>query len=131
MRNWILLAAFTWTVFIIYACLIDAADVPEASWLDIPNKDKIVHFTFYFVFTFLWVQVVKFKSGLSPKKVRAAVFFTAVIFGIIIEVCQGLFTEERSPDVLDALANTSGSAVSVLLLWLLDKRNNKINVPSH
>ncbi|MDV6170278.1 VanZ family protein [Flavobacterium sp. DG1-102-2] len=125
------MAAFAWTVFIVYACLINAADIPQATWLDIPNKDKIVHFTFYFVFTFLWVQAIKTKKELSPKRVRAAVFFSAVIFGILIEVCQGVFAKERSPDVLDAIANTCGSAVSILLLWLLDKRNNKINVPSH
>ena len=107
-----------------------AANIPETSWFDIPNKDKIVHFTFYFVFTLLWVRVIKKNSRLTPKQVRIYIFFAAALFGILIEICQGLFTTERSPDVLDAIVNTSGSALSVFILWLLEKRNNKINVPS-
>lgn len=130
MRNWILSAAIVWTLFIIYACLTKAADIPQAFWLDIPNKDKIVHFAFYFVFTLLWVRVIGQNRRFTSKQIRLYIFLSAVVFGILIEVCQGLFTTERSPDVLDALANTSGSALSVFVLWLLEKRSNKINIPS-
>jgi len=130
-RNWILSAAIVWTLFIIYACLTKAADIPQASWLDIPNKDKIVHFTFYFIFTLLWVRVIGQNSRFTSKQIRLYVFLAAAFFGGIIEMCQGLFTTERSPDILDALANAIGSAISVIILWLLEKRSNKINIPSH
>lgn len=121
MHKGFLFAASGWTGFIIYACLMKAADIPEASWLNIPNKDKIVHFTFYFVFTLLWVGAVR-NRRFTPKQIRMYVFFAAVFFGILIEICQGLFTTERSPDVLDAIANTSGSALSVFVLWLFREK---------
>lgn len=122
MRNIFLLAAVAWTLFITYACLTAAANVPKVAWLNIQHKDKIVHFTFYLVFTLLWVLDLIKAKRFSPKKARIVVFIIAVLFGIIIEICQGLFTKERSPDALDVLANTSGSAAAILLLWIFDKK---------
>ena len=46
----------------------------------------------------------------------------AVVYGVIIEICQGLFTADRSADIMDALANTAGSALAVLVLWFLKKK---------
>lgn len=120
-RNKFLLATVVWVVFITYACLASASEIPKATWLDIPNKDKIVHFIFYFVFTVLLYKDYKVKAG-SLKKAWIFAFATAVGYGIIIEICQGLFTVERSPDVMDALANTSGSALAIFALWLREKR---------
>ena len=121
MRNVFLLAALAWTLFITYACLTTAANIPKAAWLNFEHKDKLVHFTFYFVFTLLWVLDLNNTKKFSPKKVRLVVFTIAVLFGIVIEICQGLFTAERSPDAFDVLANTSGSAAAILLLWLFEK----------
>ncbi len=130
MRNKFLLAALVWTVFVTYLCLTDATNIPKVSWLHIQNKDKIVHFTFYFVFTFLWVNALKQYDKFTPKKARIYIFIVAFIFGIIIEICQGILGKGRSADVIDVLANTSGSALSILVLWLLERRKDKINVPS-
>ena len=121
-RNIFLLAAVAWTLFITYACLTAAANIPKAAWLNFEHKDKIVHFTFYLVFTLLWVLDLKKVKNFSPKKARLFVFVIAVIFGVIIEICQGMFTVERSPDALDVLANTSGSAAAILMLWFFDKK---------
>lgn len=121
-RNIFLLAAVGWTLFITYACLTTAANIPKAAWLNIEHKDKIVHFTFYLVFTLLWVLDLKKANKFSPVKARLFVFIFAVIFGTIIEICQGMFTAERSPDAFDVLANTSGSAAAILVLWILDKK---------
>jgi VanZ family protein len=89
-------------------CLVSASSVPEAAWLNIRNKDKIVHFIFYLVFTLLLYKDYKVKTG-SIKKAFVYAFATAVSYGIIIEICQGLFTDGRNADSMDVLANTSGS----------------------
>ena len=121
MRNKFLLATIVWVIFITYACLAQAADIPKASWLNIEHKDKIVHFTFYFVLTFLLYKDFKLKTG-SVNKAWLYAFLTAVIYGVVIEICQGLFTAGRSADVMDALANASGSAFAILVLWLRQKQ---------
>jgi len=116
-----LLATVAWVVFITYACLAEPADIPEASWLDIPHKDKIVHFIFYFVLTVLLSIDYKVRS-VTIKKAWLYAFLTAVVYGVIIEICQGSFTVSRSADVLDVAANSSGSAFAIFTLWFLWKR---------
>ncbi len=81
-------------------------------------KDKIVHATFYFVFTIFWCLF--FRTRMKGN-VRLKVFLIAVSYGVLIEICQALFTEQRSGDVADALANTAGSAIAILVLWLFEK----------
>lgn len=116
-----MLATVVWGVFVTYACLVSASSVPKVAWLDIPNKDKIVHFIFYFVFTLLLYKDYKVKAG-SVKKAFIYAFATAVSYGVIIEICQKLFTDGRNADAMDVIANTSGSAFAILMLWLRQKR---------
>jgi VanZ family protein len=120
-HNKFLLATVVWVVFITYACLAGASNIPEASWLNIPNKDKIVHFVFYFVLTLLLSKDYRVKS-ISTEKAWLYAFVTAVSYGVVIEIFQGLFTAERSAEVLDVVANTSGSALAIFTLWLFGKR---------
>lgn len=118
MRNKYVVAVAAWLVFIAYACLSSADTIPKAAWFNIPNKDKIVHFIFYFVLTLLLIAVYKVKI-ISLQKAWLYAFLTAVTYGIIIEVCQGVFTVNRSADVMDGLANATGSAAAIFVLWLL------------
>ena len=112
------MAVAAWAIFVAYACLSSADTIPKASWFNIPNKDKIVHFIFYFVLTLLLIAVYKTKT-LSIQKAWLYAFLTAVSYGVIIEMCQGLFTVNRSADVMDALANASGSATAIFAVWFL------------
>ncbi|MBT9568766.1 MAG: VanZ family protein [Thiobacillus sp.] len=68
--------------------------------------DKLVHLVGYAVLTYWWAQLVIYQRG----KLAIAV----VLLGVVIEGLQGL-TPDRQPDVLDALANTTG----VLLGWMI------------
>ena len=79
--------------------------------VDIPHLDKLVHFTFYFVFTALGcLSFREMDRRNSPlKKVIVKIIFYAVIYGIIIEVLQGVATRDREPDLLDVLANSLGA----------------------
>ena len=69
------------------------------------HSDKIVHLAGYALLTFWWAQLVT--------RQRWKLAFAIVLFGLAIEGLQGL-TPDRQPDLLDALANSSG----VLLGWL-------------
>jgi VanZ family protein len=69
------------------------------------HTDKLVHLAGYAVLMFWWAQLV------VERRWRLAV--AVVVLGIAIELLQGL-TPNRQPDVLDALANSSG----VLIGWL-------------
>ncbi len=118
MRNKYFAATVVWVVLIAYACLSPADTIPKAAWFNIPNKDKIVHFIFHFVFTLLLIAVYK-ANAVKTRKAWFYAFLSAVSYGIIIEVCQELFTVNRSAELMDALVNASGSAAAIFTAWLL------------
>ncbi|RZJ64010.1 MAG: VanZ family protein [Flavobacterium sp.] len=126
MPNRFLLGAVTWTFFITVSCLIsvDSFGGEHGIGIDIPNSDKFVHFLFYFIFTLLWYRCFKAMDWWPLRKTKIIVFMFAVSYGILIEICQGVFTSYRSADVLDAVANTSGSAFGILTMWLLERNKN-------
>ncbi|MDK2771512.1 VanZ family protein [Flavobacterium haoranii] len=108
-RNFFWLAII-WTLFITVLCLVSVNDLPSVS---IQNKDKITHAMFYFVFVFLWGNAFTKNS-----KTFFKVFVFAILYGIIIEIFQGVFTETRSADFFDVLANTFGALLGLLLLFI-------------
>jgi len=83
--------------------------------------DKYVHLTFYFIFTVLWYLALRLRYIVSGSKIRLTIFLMAVVFGVLIELAQEFFTTDRSADVNDAFANSIGSALAVLVLWLIAK----------
>lgn len=97
--------AVSWTILIFYLCLEESPKVPN---IPFEYKDKVVHFTFYLIFVFLWTKSLPYKS--LQHLVR--VLFLAIAIGILIEVLQENFTLHRTFDWLDILANTLGAITS-------------------
>ncbi|MDP5230614.1 MAG: VanZ family protein [Cellulophaga sp.] len=87
--------------------------------IKIPHFDKIAHFTFYFCATILGSLAVKeFKILTSFKKASLYVMLFSVLYGIVIEVLQYGFTENRQGDFLDVLANSLGALTGWISLKL-------------
>lgn len=120
------IAAVAWTLVITVLCLISSNAFSDIATFKIPHKDKYVHFFFYFVFTLLWYFFIKDRMAVSRKKVRVIIFIIAFSYGIVIEILQKFIAHNRSADVMDVLANTLGSAMAVLFVWLFE-RNKKYN----
>jgi VanZ family protein len=110
----LLVLALFWTAIILFFCLIKSSNVPV---IRIPNLDKLVHAFFHFMFTGLWV--LYFKKQFTKTKFQKVMWFSfgfSVVFGIMIEIAQSLFTITRNGDVLDVLANTTGAVIAVITL---------------
>lgn len=121
--NKYLALALLWTVCVTIACLISGTEVPNVD-IGVENVDKIVHFTFYAVFSILWFVYLK-TTFVNPKWLYLKVFIFAVSFGIIIEICQSVFTDSRQADVVDAIANTLGSFFGLAMLKFYNNRFKK------
>lgn len=106
-----------WLLFVTWASLFSFSH-SGSGFLEIPNFDKIVHFTFYAVMTVLGARFLRSywsMDGFSTKLLFRAFVF-AVAYGILIEVLQHSLTTTRQGDMKDALANTLGALVAVLFL---------------
>lgn len=113
-----LILALFWTISITVACLVSMTEVPV---VNVDQADKIVHLCFYAVFSILWFQYLK-SSIQNTRTLFLSVFFLSVSFGILIEVCQSLFTENRQADLKDAIANTIGALLGLAIMALYNKR---------
>ncbi len=96
-----------------------------------PVKDKVIHGIFYFVFTILWYLGSQPMNISAEAKRRLFAFVIAVGYGILMEVCQAVITDNRSADVADAIANTIGSAIAVFVLWRYQKRKLNSQSPAY
>ena len=83
--------------------------------------DKILHFLAYFVLTFSWLLTFKFKS--KQLKISLLVLMFVFIYGIIIEVIQGVLITYRQLDYLDVLANAIGILIAYIVFVIFFKRN--------
>ena len=113
--------ALLWTTAITVACLVDMSDVPAAN---VENIDKLAHLGFYAIFSILWFLYLENKIESTPK-LFLIVFMLSVIFGVFIEFCQSTFTANRQADVNDAIANTIGATIGLLLMAIYTKKFKK------
>ena len=89
--------------------------------IGIPNLDKLVHFTFYFVATILGCLFVRERTAGRMKMPKAALVFLVVniIYGILIEIIQLSPNFTRDGNVYDAIANSVGALVGVGVVFML------------
>lgn len=109
--------AICWTLGITILSLISLTNIISFSF--IAGKDKYVHFLFYLLFTFLWgiaLNSTELKRSIS-------ILVSAILYGILIEIAQGLFTVNRQPDFFDVIANSCGALVGWLALTYYFKHN--------
>lgn len=103
--------AVLWTCIILFLSLKNPSGEQRFSF---PNADKIVHFTFYFMFVVLWfrylVLIKKIEAGNKMKLV-----FVAILLGILVELAQKYFTTTRQCDIWDVVANSTGAFMGILV----------------
>ena len=125
-KNSFLSAALIWTFSILLLCLEPASDLPK---IGINNIDKFAHFLFHFVFFILWYFYLNSNTKIINYKTPVILFFVSLVFGILIEWSQKVFTTSRNGDILDVISNISGAFTAlVILLSIQYYSNNKTKI---
>jgi len=70
--------------------------------IPIKNIDKFFHFSAYFVLTLSWMYALK------EKHATLKIVILLILYGVLLEFAQEWFTQTRTKDMFDALANTVG-----------------------
>ena len=99
-----------WGIMILILCLMPANDLPKVE--KIPNLDKIVHFTLYFVLSVSALITLKLLRSKINRFLVITGFFLA---SLVIEILQAILPFNRSFSLLDLTANLAGLATG----WLL------------
>ena len=118
------IVAIIYTLLLTVGSLIDtgkAITTPQ-------NFDKVLHLSAYFGLGLLWMLWVVFKKPkvINRRRKMRLIALCAVLYGIFIEVLQGVFTSYRIPDMWDMLANTIGVALAMGVVLLLMKNTRML-----
>ncbi len=105
MKYWCTIAV---TLLILIAVLLPGSAVPDVGNFGL---DKIVHFLLFFA----WAIAIRFDF---PSLNKILVFVIGIVFSCFTEVLQ-LFTEDRSFDFFDMLADAIGLATGLILSHLI------------
>lgn len=109
-----------WALIILAGSLTPGSAFPDVTWESLLQADKIIHFVFYFVFSWLLLYGIS-KNKPSINSWLLLTFILASSYGIIIEVIQGLWVPKRNFDYFDIIANIIGALTAVLLFKKLKK----------
>lgn len=111
----------SWMTFITLLSLFSFSGDDDIPKFNIPNADKLGHFIFYFVAAVLGCFFIReqTKGVLRQTKAILIIGVTVIIYGIIIEVIQGVLTVDRTGDIYDALANSIGALCGAVTIKLL------------
>lgn len=110
--------AIIWTILILIGCSLPGKDLPAITLFD--HFDKVVHFTFFCFFYFLWY------AGTKPFENKSLILILiSFALGFAIEFYQINFVVGRSFDVWDGVADTFGAwaASFIMKKWGLEKYN--------
>ena len=116
-----LILALIWTTIVTFLCLINNNELPIPKFEK--NTDKLGHMVFHIGITSLWFLYFKYKF-VNVKTALIQAFLFSFVYGILIEIAQGLFTTTRSTDILDVAANTTGALLVVTAILLIEKGKN-------
>ena len=117
-RNRILIGflLFIATAVILFFTLAPPSTLGES---ELYNYDKLGHFLLFFFWTLIFGLFM-----FSLKNEHASllfIFFIGSVFGITIEVMQGILPFDRNPNVYDALADVAGSLTATIFLLFIKK----------
>ena len=91
--------------------------IPKISWLELLSFDKFVHAGIFFI------EQVLLMRALRPRLANAAwAFAFCAAYGGGLELMQYYVFSERSGDLLDFIANTTGAFVGLLLFNKVNKK---------
>ena len=115
-NNAIYIAVFI-TISILFGSLVKSEFIVVES---ISVSDKTYHLIAYFLLMLSWLYAF-FKKEKFQEHVKY-IILGCFIFGIIIEILQGIITSYRTASYLDILANTIGVLLAVEFFTFLKKK---------
>ena len=109
-------------LIILYLSLANSETFKKVPLIDIPNFDKVIHFLMYF--GLMSVIIFENRRTIKSNKQLFLVALIPLFYGILMELLQSALTSTRSCSFFDAVFNSIGIVVSILL-WLRFKPSVK------
>ncbi|WP_234573233.1 VanZ family protein [Rhodohalobacter sp. 614A] len=105
------------TFIILFLTMLPPDKLGESS---VYEYDKLGHFLIFFGWTLLYGLFMFEKKRTETKFIL--IFIIGCIFGIVIEILQGVLPIGRTMDIMDALTDIIASFIAMILLFLIKRR---------
>jgi len=112
-----------WAAIILFLSAFSGDKIPRVDFIKIPNFDKFVHFSLYYVFSILLISggnQNKKQGWVTLNSIKWAAL-VAITYGLFIELLQHLLFTSRSADFLDIVANVIGFVMATLSYKLVNQ----------
>jgi VanZ family protein len=113
-----------WTGIIFALCSMPGKAIPKINWLELLSFDKFVHASIFFIEQILLMRALislNKKAFLKQNYKWVSVLF-CVAYGGSLEIMQRYVFSERSGDVLDFIANSTGCLIGLFVFNPLAKK---------
>lgn len=107
---------YLWALFILLLCAIPGQDLPKVWWMELLSIDKPVHATLFFVMTLLLYRNLTFLGKPFLTAITSSLIFS-MAYGGALEIMQGAYFENRSADIYDFVANTTGAILACYIIY--------------
>ena len=119
------LLAISWLLFVCWALWTPGDKLPQP--LEFDFADKLEHFFVFAVLSFLWGRTgtLDKEKRIIPGRLKTNVLAFSVVFPIVAEFVQKM-VPNRAFDLGDILANLIGSAIGLIVFFILYKTQHKL-----
>ncbi len=108
--------SLVWAIIILLLSTMSVKSIDSDSiFRHIPHFDKLVHFGLYFIWTSL--ILAEWHRHQNPIHLKHIILIWIIVstYGVLMEWLQSIGTANRQADVLDALCNSLGAIISILI----------------
>ena len=110
-------------IVICYGSLTSSSNLNKVNFLAFENIDKLIHFLMYAALSLLFFIALRKNSRFKRKEQIIITLILVISYGLIMEVFQFYFTNDRSAELIDAFANILGSLFGLLIFPIFYKLN--------
>ena len=110
-------------IAICYGSLTSSSNLNKVNFLAFQNIDKLIHFLMYAALSLLFFIALRKNSRFKRKEQIIITLILVISYGLIMEVFQFYFTNDRSAELIDAFANILGSLFGLLIFPIFYKLN--------
>ena len=108
------------TIILILIAIVGSLSPPQQmDQVTFNLSDKLIHSLYFTGLTFFWIKSIEEPSNQRLIKTALLVF----VFGLVLEILQGILPIQRNMDILDQLANSAG-----IFLAIVSERFLRVNV---
>ncbi len=112
---------FLWSLIILILLLLPSDNIPDSKF-QIPQLDKFVHFTLFFILSI--IESIEKKNN-SFKLKFVYLLLLSLLFAVFSELSQKIFTSSRNFDVFDIISDLAGIIAGFGIYFIIIKIHQK------